>query len=324
MAEVIDSYGRHLNYVRISVTDRCNFRCTYCMPPEGVKRIDHNEIMRYEEILHLCMVFREFGVKKFRFTGGEPLVRRGVVPFLAKLRLQLPAVKIAMTTNAFLLEKYAQQLANVPIDSLNISLDTLNRNKFKSITKVDGIERVLSGIRAAVKSGIKNIKINTVLIKGFNDTEVPQLLKFSKEEGLLLRLIEFMPLHSSIWNEKHFLSSNDILALLNESGDWKLQSSVAFEDGPAKYYRNENDGDKVGIISAVSDHFCSSCNRLRVSASGSLRTCLFSPEEFSIRELLANSNRTKLKEAILENIKKKPKCWRDIRTGRSQMSSIGG
>lgn len=324
MAEVIDSYGRHLNYVRISVTDRCNFRCTYCMPPEGVKGIDHNDIMRYEEILRLCMVFRELGVKKFRFTGGEPLVRKDIVPFLAKLRLQLPAVKIAMTTNGFLLEKYAQKLATVPIDSLNISLDTLNHDKFKRITRVDGIERVFSGIRAAVNSGIKNIKINTVLIKGFNDTEISQLLKFSAEEGVLLRLIEFMPLHNSIWNEKHFISSNDILAILKESGDWKLQNSVAFEDGPAKYYRNEKDGAKVGIISAVSDHFCSSCNRLRVSASGNLRTCLFSPQEFPMRELLANPDTTRLKEAILENIKNKPKCWKDIRTGKSRMSSIGG
>ena len=324
MAEVIDSYGRHLNYVRISVTDRCNFRCSYCMPPEGVQEIDHAEIMRYEEILRLCVVFRELGVRKFRFTGGEPLVRKDIVSFLAELRFQLPDVKIAMTTNGFLLKKYAQQLADVGIDSLNISLDTLDCDKFSSITRVDGLEKVFSGIKASVKSGIKNIKINTVLIKGFNDTEIPELLKFSKKAGVLLRLIEFMPLQDSIWNEKHFISSNEMLRILQGMGEWKLEDSFAFEDGPAKYYCNAKNGDRIGIIAAVSHHFCDSCNRLRVSASGNLRTCLFSPQEFPLRALIRNPDTAKLKNAIFEQIKNKPKCWRDIRTGKSHMSSIGG
>ena len=324
MAELIDDYGRHLNYVRISVTDRCNFRCTYCMPAEGVQCIDHSQIMRYEEILQLCKVFHELGVRKFRFTGGEPLVRKGLVPFLKELKSQLPDIKTALTTNASLLSQYAAELSEAGLHSINVSLDTLDPDKFSSITRIGDINCVLGGIKAAKEAGIRNIKLNAVLMKGFNDGEVPSLLKFARAEGLRLRLIEFMPLEDGVWSKENFISGEEVLRTLPDGGCWRPLAAEADKDGlgPAQYYLNEKTDDVIGVITAVSNHFCSSCNRLRVSARGSLRTCLFSPGEIPLRQLIPEPE--KLKEAILEAIKSKPKCWNDIRNGQLHMSGIGG
>ena len=324
MAELIDDYGRRLNYVRISVTDRCNFRCTYCMPAEGVACIDHSLIMRYEEILELCRVFRELGVRKFRFTGGEPLVRKGLVPFLKELKVQLPDVKTALTTNASLLSQYAEELAGAGLHSINVSLDTLDPEKFRKITRIGGIDSVFDGVRAAKEAGIKNIKLNTVLMKGFNDQEVPALLKYARREGFRLRLIEFMPLEDGVWSKDAFISGEEVLRTLPDGGCWRPLTAEADRDGlgPAQYYINDKTDDVIGVITAVSNHFCSSCNRLRVSARGDLRTCLFSPAETPLRSLIPEPE--KLKEAILEAIKSKPKCWNDIRNGQLHMSGIGG
>ena len=202
LGELVDGFGRRLNYVRISVTDRCNFRCTYCMPEEGVKCLSHRDILRYEDIAFLCGAFAELGVGKFRFTGGEPLVRKGLVPFLQSLHAEMPHIKTALTTNASLLEEYAEGLARAGLHSLNISLDTLDPEKFRKITRIGDIERVYAGIRAAKRAGLANIKLNTVLIRGFNDGEVERLLEFAEEHGLLLRLIEFMPLEDDVWTKE--------------------------------------------------------------------------------------------------------------------------
>jgi len=324
MAELIDAYGRHLNYVRISVTDRCNFRCTYCMPPEGVKCLAHDDIMRYEEISLLCGALWDLGVRKFRFTGGEPLVRKDLVQFLARLNTQLPGVKIALTTNGALLEQYAEELAKLKLHSLNISLDTLDAGKFASITRLGDINIVMRGIKAALKAKIRYIKLNTVLIRGFNDNEIADLLRFSRNEGLTLRLIEFMPLEDGVWDKSSFISGDEILRMLPNAGFWVLDKRRMSIDGPANYYVNEKSGDTIGIITAVSNHFCPNCNRLRVSASGNLRLCLFSPSEIPLRPMLLNRDTDALKRVILDNIADKPRCWDDIRTGQLHMSGIGG
>ena len=201
LRELRDDYGRKLNYVRISVTDRCNYRCAYCMPPEGVKCLSHADILRYEDIKFLCRVFAGMGVGKFRFTGGEPLVRKGLVPFLKELHGELPGIKTALTTNASLLDEYSAQLAEAGIHSLNISLDTLDPEKFARITRIGTIDKVFAGIRAAKSAGIGNIKLNAVLIRDFNDHEIAEMLAFARREGLLLRLIEFMPLQDSVWTK---------------------------------------------------------------------------------------------------------------------------
>ena len=324
MDKLIDDYGRNLNYVRISVTDRCNYRCKYCMPPDGVEFLEHSEIMRYEEIIFLCKVLCELGVRKVRFTGGEPLVRKGLVNFLKDLNKELPDMKTALTTNGSLLRQYAAELAEVNLHSLNISLDTLDPVKFAEVTRLGNLDDVISGIRAAVSAGIKNIKLNTVLVRGFNDGEIGDLMAFSKEVGVMLRLIEFMPLEDEVWSEDAFISGEEILKMLPEGDSWKAEKPDSPEAGPARYYRNEKTGDSIGIITAVSNHFCKYCNRLRISATGKLRTCLFTPDEIPMRQLILNSDREGLKELILENIKNKPRCWNDVRDGHQNMSGIGG
>lgn len=324
MACLKDEYGRTLNYVRISVTDRCNFRCTYCMPAGGVECVSHCEILRYEEISRLCSAFWNLGVRKFRFTGGEPLVRKDMVPFLRELKGEFTDMKIALTTNASLLEPYAQELSDIGIHSLNISLDTLDREKFAAITRLGNLDSVISGIKSAVEAGISNIKLNTVLIRGFNDTEIYELLEFANKEKIMLRLIEFMPLEDSVWSRDAFISGSEILRMLPDGDSWQAEKSGLPEDGPAQYYSNMKTGRSIGIITAVSNHFCRYCNRLRVSASGNLRTCLFSPTEIALRDYIAKDDIGELENKIIESVKSKPKCWSDIRTGKLHMSGIGG
>ena len=324
MDRLIDDFGRNLNYVRISVTYRCNYRCKYCMPAEGVEFLEHSEIMRYEEISFLCRVLWELGVRKVRFTGGEPLVRRDLVSFLKELNGEFPEMKTALTTNGSMLGQYAEELAEANLHSLNISLDTLDPVKFADVTRLGNIENVISGIRAAVRAGIRNIKLNTVLIRGFNDGEIGDLMAFAKREKVLLRLIEFMPLEDDVWNEDAFISGEEILKMLPEGDSWQAEKPDSAQAGPAKYYRNEKTGDSIGIITAVSNHFCKYCNRLRVSATGKLRTCLFAPVEIPMRPLILNEDSEGLKELILDSIKNKPRCWSDVRAGHQHMSGIGG
>lgn len=322
--ELIDVFNRRLNYVRISVTDRCNFRCTYCMPEEGVKCLSHADILRYEDITFLCRVLAELGVGKIRFTGGEPLVRRGLVKFLQNFHSELPQIKTALTTNASLLEEYAESLAGSQLHSLNISLDTLDPQKFRRITRTGDIERVFSGIKAARRAGMCNIKLNTVLIRGFNDGEIERLLEFAEEQDLLLRLIEFMPLEDKVWTKNAFISGEEILSIL-PGGRWikEIRKDSDF-DGPAQYYVNEKNGRRIGIIDAVSNHFCKSCNRLRVSAEGGLRTCLFSEKVIPLKDIIERKETVLLRETLLAAARAKPRCWNDVKTGTLHMSGIGG
>lgn len=324
MAQLTDAYGRTLRYVRISVTDRCNFRCTYCMPAAGVRCIDHDAILRYEDITFLCSVLWELGMRKFRFTGGEPLVRKGLVPFLGRLKADFPGMKLALTTNASLLDRYAGQLAQIGLHSLNISLDTLDREKFASITRTGSLDTVIKGIKAAVSAGIKNIKLNTVLIKGFNEAEIAGLLAFAKKEHLLLRLIEFMPIEDEVWSAANFISGTEIIGMLPDSKLWRPDKAGGEDEGPARYYVNKKTGDVIGVIEAVSNHFCDTCNRLRVSASGGLRACLFDEKETSLLEMIRGRDKDGLTELILSGVKEKPRCWDDVRKGRLHMSRIGG
>lgn len=321
---LIDGFGRRLNYVRISVTDRCNFRCTYCMPEEGVKCLSHSDILRYEDIYFLCCIFAELGVVKFRFTGGEPLVRKGLVSFLKQLHSGIPGIKTALTTNGSLLGEYAAGLAEAGISSLNISLDTLDAEKFAKVTRIGDIRQVLSGIKTAKSAGIDNIKLNAVLIRGFNDGEIMDLLNFSKREGLLLRLIEFMPLEDDVWSEDSFISGDEILSMLPGSGVWEQEPLSSCGDGPARYFVNSATGDRIGIIAAVSNHFCKSCNRLRISAEGKLRTCLFDAKETALKDIIQGRDADALKSELLKASLGKPRCWNDAKSANLHMSGIGG
>lgn len=330
MENLIDSQGRRIDYARISVTDRCNYRCVYCMPEDGVSTIGHDNIMRYEDIFLLCEVLEELGVRKIRFTGGEPLVRKGLVPFLIKFRETFPNLAIALTTNASLLSLHAEELAKVHLSGLNISLDTVDPRKFREITRMGEIKDVLEGIDAAIGAGIPNIKTNTVLIRDFNDDELMNIIHDTWSKGITPRLIEFMPLGDDVWNREKFISATEILAMLSHHGEWLRASSAPTEDetvfprGPAKYYRELKSGKLVGIIEAVSDHFCSTCNRLRITADGKMKSCLFASSGTELLPFMREQDRDALKNEIVNGINLKPTKWEDLRDGKLRMSSIGG
>lgn len=326
---ITDRNGRVIDYARISVTDRCNYRCTYCMPEEGVSQIPHEQVMRYEEIAFLCRALARLGVRKIRFTGGEPLVRKGIASFLKRFKGDFPEVAVFVTTNASLLVRFARELSEVPLSGMNISLDTIDAEKFHTITRLGDIGEVRTGIEAARARGIPNIKTNTVLIRGFNDGELPEILRFAWDNDITPRLIEFMPLGDDVWRREKFIGADEILQMLAAYGTWipaekKETAGGGLPLGPAQYYADRRTGKTVGVIEAVSNHFCASCNRLRVTANGSLRACLFSREEAPLLPLIRSGDQDGLEQAIRDGMNAKPECWEHLRDGKQKMSGIGG
>lgn len=304
-----DSFGRILSYVRISVTDRCNLRCVYCMPPGGVPWIPHEQIMSYESILFLCGVLQDLGVQKIRFTGGEPFVRKGFVHFLGDVRKNFPSLKIALTTNGTSLAKWAKQVAGLRLESVNISLDTLDHGKFRAVTRGGDLQDVLRGIDALRETGQVPIKVNMVVMRDYNLEEVPSLTEFTREKGLLLRFIEFMPLDSDVWAPPSFVPAEEILSLLPGKEGWTpLPPDQGAKNicGPARKYLSERRGQIIGVISAVSNHFCARCNRLRVTSRGIVRPCLFSEFGVSILEGLRKKDREWVTREILAAAEAKP------------------
>jgi cyclic pyranopterin phosphate synthase len=330
MAGLMGSFNRKLDYVRISITDRCNYRCQYCMPEEGISCLGHNEILTYEEILDLCRLLQGMGVRKVRLTGGEPMVRKGLIDFLKRLVGELPTLHVALTTNGSFLLASAEELSKIPLSGLNVSLDSMNPDRFRTLTRLGSLEDVLEGIRAIRSRSSLPIKINTVLIRGFNDGEIPDLLDFAKSCGAVLRLIEFMPLDDSVWSRDRFISADEILDSLPDRENWipekpgRRDPNHGVPEGPARYLVHAQTGQRLGIIAAVSHHFCETCNRLRVTASGELRSCLFSTEGVSLREALRSGELGTVRNLILSEAWKKPKCWKDASVTSQPMSRIGG
>lgn len=311
MAGIIqDSFGRVLDYVRISVTDRCNFRCVYCMPADGIEWIPHELILSYEDLLFLCRILTDLGVRKVRFTGGEPFVRKGFVPFLESVKEAHPHLRIAVTTNGSLLEKWAETIARLGLDSLNVSLDTLDPAKFLETTRTGELERVLRGIDAARQYGGIPLKLNSVVMRHFNFDEIPSLVGFAAEKGATLRFIEFMPLDKDVWSQSQFVPAKEILSRLPDPALWRSCPSRDNRSeicGPSRYFRNSSTGQMVGIISAVSDHFCHLCNRLRVTSTGVMRPCLFGNFGVPLLEALRSKDAGALREGILKAVSRKPR-----------------
>ncbi|MDR1965612.1 MAG: GTP 3',8-cyclase MoaA [Synergistaceae bacterium] len=322
---IIDPRGRLIDYARISLTDRCNYRCVYCMPEEGVARLSHGGIMRYEEIIWLARVLVSLGVRHIRFTGGEPLVRKGMPEFLLSFRKEFPDIRLSLTTNASLLGEAAPVIARARLSGINVSLDTVDPVKFSAVTRTGDIRDVFGGIEAAASSGISPIKTNTVLMRGFNDAELPEILNFAWSLGLIPRIIEFMPLNESLWARDSFIGSDEIKSILNSLGDWKPEKTDSqYPRGPAKYFADRATGRRVGIIEAVSNHFCESCNRLRITASGKFRACLFNNREIPLLGMVRARDRDALTRAITEGIGLKPAKWTQASDGDGNMSGIGG
>lgn len=301
----IDRQGRTIDYLRISVTDRCNLRCIYCMPEEGVPKLPHDDILSYEEILRIVKVAYSLGIRKVRITGGEPLVRKGVIDLCRSIVKIVGHSQVSMTTNGVLLSKYAEDLFKVGINRINVSLDTLNSEKFAKITRRDLFHHVWDGILTAHKIGFLPVKINVVVIKGLNDDEIEDLARLTLKYPFHVRFIEFMPFGGSDWSSR-FISSDEIIDCLRKIGSI-VPTMSKNSNGPARYFAFKDAPGKVGFISPISHHFCAQCNRLRLTADGQLRTCLFSSREINLKSIIrGKGSDALLAETIVQALKEKP------------------
>lgn len=283
--ELRDKYNRLIDYMRISVTDRCNLRCIYCMPADGVKPVEHRDILTYEEIERIIRVAAGLGVRKIRITGGEPLARRGIT-FLISLIRNIDGIEdISLTTNGILLEEYAEELVQAGLNRVNVSLDSLRPDRYREITRGGDINRVLRGINKAEESGLLPIKINMVPIRGFNDDEIEDFARITLERAYHIRFIEFMPIGArDLWSDKRYIPTDEIRSIVERIGP--LSPVKVRRTGPARYFRFEGAPGVIGFISALTHHFCGDCNRLRITSDGKLRPCLFSETEIDLKPAL--------------------------------------
>ncbi len=282
---MLDGYNREINYLRVSITDRCNLRCSYCMPREGISQIGHDDILRYEEILRIVRVAVGMGISKVRLTGGEPLVRRGVVDFISSLASMEGLNDISLTTNGTLLEAFAAQLFAAGMKRINISLDSLNAEKYAHITRGGDLSTVLAGIAAVHRLGFAPIKINTVAIKGFNEDEILDFAKLSFLKPFQIRFIEFMTIGKAALDASNqYLSNAVIREIISRHHHLEpVNGKRNSMDGPAQIYRIAEGAGEIGFISPLSHKFCHACNRLRLTAEGHLRICLLSDEEVDLK-----------------------------------------
>lgn len=289
MEKLVDSYGRKIIYFRISLTDRCNFRCIYCSPSDkNFCFIKHQDILRFEEILEIIQIAVKMGITRIRLTGGEPLVRKGVIDFIRKLKAIEGLEDISMTTNGYYLSDMAQDLKKAGLKRVNISIDSLERDKFKLITGFDGLEKVLQAIDVSLELGLEPVKINVVLLKGINEDEVEKFIQLTFFKSLYVRFIELMPTNQELTSisEEHFVSASDIKGkMMRKFPDLKLVSTEK-GSGPAVYYQLPGAKGIVGFITAISQHFCNRCNRIRLTAEGKIRPCLFGGQEIGVRDRL--------------------------------------
>ena len=309
--KLIDSFGRKINYLRLSVTDRCNMRCRYCMPEDGVDKRSHQEGLSYEELHRIARAAVSLGIEKIRVTGGEPLVRKEIVPFLAGLSA-IPGLKqLVLTSNGVLLEEMAGDLRAAGVQRLNISLDSLDPANFCAITRVGELSRVLAGIAAADRAGFP-VKINMVVMRGVNDAEIEAVASLAMEKPYVVRFIEYMPSsREERWQSLAF-SGREILERLRAR--FLLQPIDRSElAGPAKEYRIAGAAGTLGIITPVTGHFCDDCNRVRVTSTGKAKGCLFSGEELDLKPFLAEQDADLLKDALRRIVMGKP--------GRHEMSA---
>jgi len=326
-ADLVDPFGRVIRDLRISVTDRCNFRCTYCMPAEGMEWLPRSEVLTFEEIHRVSRIFVErFGVEGIRLTGGEPTVRAHLPMLISQLsRL---GVDLAMTTNGATLRNSAEELRSAGLRRINISLDTLRADRFEQMTRRNELENVLAGIGAAVAAGFSPVKINAVIERGVNDDEIVDLARFGRDRGVEVRFIEFMPLDATgHWANDRVVGQDEIVERIAEV--FPLEQMPARGAAPADRWRYLDGAGTVGVIPSVTKPFCGDCDRVRLTAEGQFRTCLFATDEFDLREIMrSGGDDDALAERIIAAVGTK---WAGhqinrvefIRPNRS-MSQIGG
>ena len=299
---MIDNFGREINYLRISVTDRCNLRCKYCMPAEGCGNlIPHREILTFEEIIRVAEAAASIGIHKLRLTGGEPLVRHSIVDLIAGLNAIDGIDEIDITTNGLLLEDMAHDLKQAGLCRVNISLDTFDPDKFREITRGGDLSRVLRGIEAAEREGLTPVKINCVALGGFNDDEFGKFIDLTKDRDITVRFIELMPIGSADVGEGYgFISDQDILKMhpeLEPCDQERFSVSVDYHLPGAR--------GKVGFISALSHHFCSTCNKLRLTSDGKIKPCLHNNEEIDIKKALREGREEDVVKVLVESVNHK-------------------
>ena len=330
-----DDQGRQIDYLRISLTDRCNLRCIYCMPEHGVKSIPHESILTLEEVHKAIECASQLGIKHIRFTGGEPTVRKGLLSLIERTA-QTPGVEsVALTTNAILLPNMATDLKAAGLSRVNISLDTLDAEQYRFITRRGNLDDALKGVEAALSSGLSPVKLNTVVVRSLNQ----DLLSFARltiDAPLHVRFIEYMPIGSGEdcggcgWGLDDVVPAKEIIETINMQaqsiGLGSLQPTTATPDGwgPAQYYRLPDAQGTVGVISAISNHFCASCNRLRLTADGKIKPCLFSDTEYDIRSALRKGDKEEVLSVFEAALSHKP-SGHEHRVGtRRMMSQVGG
>jgi cyclic pyranopterin phosphate synthase len=329
VTQLCDAWGREIKSLRVSVTDKCNFRCRYCMPAEGLEWLERDELLSFEEIARLVRVLASMGVEEVRLTGGEPLVRRDL-PVLVGLLAGIPGVgDLSLTTNGVLLDRFAGPLVDAGLRRLNVSLDSLSHVRFAEITRRDALDRVLAGLEAAERyPELRPIKINCVAIRGFTEEEVPALAELARRKPYVVRFIEFMPLDADqAWTGDDVLTGGEIRALIEEH--WPLEEIPAKPSSTARRFRFADGAGEIGFVNPVSEPFCSACDRIRLTADGQLRTCLFSRREWDLKTPLRDgSSDERLGELVRfavahKELKHKINDPGFVRASRS-MSQIGG
>ena len=284
--KLVDGMGRTIVNLRISVTDRCNFRCTYCMPADNVEFMDRSNLLTFEEIHRVVTVVSKLGINRIRLTGGEPLMRKDLTSLIKMINAVEGIDDIAMTTNAYFLKDQAQSLLDAGLKRLNVSLDSLDPEKFRDVNRRDCLQAVLDGLDAARNAGFKSIKINAVAVRNFSETEIMGLIEMGRSDGFEIRFIEFMPLDADkVWERDKVLFGHEIVDLIKEKYEL-VPIDNSLEIGPASEYNFADGKGKIGIITAVSNPFCDHCNRIRMTADGKLRTCLFSTDETDLKVLI--------------------------------------
>lgn len=328
--KLIDSFNRQVRYLRLSVTDRCNLRCTYCMA-EDMTFLPKSKVLSIEEMAFVARAFIELGVEKIRLTGGEPLVRKGVIELAQQLKANPGLKELVMTTNGVLLDKFAQPLRDAGVSRLNISIDSLRADRFKQLTRFGNLEDVIRGIRAASQAGYKRLKLNAVILQGVNDDEVLALTQFAIDQGCDISFIEEMPLgdidsHQRAETQVSSLSIREQLEQVYQLTDYATNDQAA---GPSRYLKIANTNSKVGFISPMSNNFCASCNRVRLTTEGRLLLCLGNEHSLDLRQIIRQQpdNIDVLKQAILASMTNKPEKHyfdpKDI-TIKRYMNATGG
>jgi cyclic pyranopterin phosphate synthase len=329
MEPLRDSWGREIKSLRVSVTDKCNFRCRYCMPAEGLEWLARDEVLSFEEIERLVRVLARMGVDEIRLTGGEPLVRRDL-PTLVGMLAATPGVSdLSLTTNGVLLDRFAAPLVEAGLRRLNVSLDSLSHVRFAEITRRDALDRVLAGLAEAERHPeLRPIKVNCVAIKGFTEEEVPALAELARRKPYVVRFIEFMPLDADqAWRGDDVLTGGEIRALIEKR--WPLEELPAKASSTARRFRFADGAGEIGFVNPVSEPFCSTCDRIRLTADGQLRTCLFSRREWDLKTPLRDGSSDERIEELIrfavahKELKHKINDPGFVRASRS-MSQIGG